>query len=177
MGIADKDSLNKTLTENMDDVFGGAYGKFYGKTNPSFDKATEKKIVQQELDEAKLRNDDIKLHIDAAVDVKDKDKAVDDFEGYVDKKYPDLSEEKRGRMVDSFETGIENSKLDYWYVKLLNYSPHTRALVFKNRYDTSPPAEKEEMLKTIQENYHINSDEFYDEMLKLGFTDKQLEGK
>lgn len=89
----------------------------------------------------------------------------------MDKKYKDAEPKDRARMVNSFRTGLQDSKLDYWYVKLSNYSTDSRAKIFKNRYDSTSESEREEMRKIMKDNIDINTPAFRNKLKAMGFKD------
>jgi hypothetical protein len=172
MGITERDALNKTLTQSLDDMFKGTYSKFYGETNPMRKTGYDEEVLTTETNAKKKMNDDVKAFIDKNLgkDV-DKDKAVAEFREFVDKKYKDAESKERERMVNSFRTGLQDSKLDYWYVKLSNYSTDSRAKIFKNRYDSTSESEREEMRKIMKDNIDINTPAFRNKLKAMGFKD------
>lgn len=177
MGLHEKDALNKTLGENVEDMIGGIPGKLFGKTRPAASTSGEKDIIKKAADESKLRSDDVKKHIDESAgedfSVPQKDKLVEEFGNYVNKEYADQPEDVRNRMISSYGIGLKNSGMDYWYVHLMNMGNTTADKVFQNRFDNASEDEQYQMLENIKGNEeNIFTPEYAAQLEKLHKNNK-----
>ncbi len=158
----DKEELDKSMMEHIQELTGPLYKKYFGSTNPNLKSDTLERFSREEEDKMKLQDDVIKKHTaHYARDPKAADQEMKEWIGT-------LPREERQRATKRYNKGKRLQGVDYWYIDL-HYArnPEVKAREYWTRYKDASSKEKEEMDATIKKVGGIRSGRFRKELKRL----------
>ena len=168
MGLKEKEELNKEFSTHIDDMVKGIYGKFFGKTkNLAYEK--EKELLRKINSEDLQRSNYIKEELEKAKGKSDEEKAAmqEEFDSRIDEEYADDPKIAKS-MKKAYQTGIDNSDLGQWYIRLISIPDRNAAQIIKLKIETGTQQEVEDMTNIITSEPKIYTPGLIEELDKLG---------
>jgi hypothetical protein len=169
MGINEREELDKTVTEHINEMAKPFRSRIIKETYPRSKSEDLKEETRKGKTNRVAQNDKVRAAIIKRHAEEDK-RGRAEIDAKVIEWIKTQPQYDQKRLMSRYRDGVKMKGVDYWYIALKNspgISPETKALSVYTEWSKAKPAERKEIVETINKVGGISSDRFNKEFARL----------